>query len=205
MRLFSCFIPIVLLLSLPVLAGCTPVGVVVGAGATAGSIALEERGFEQGVKDRATEAAIAKQLLDFEFDAFRHINIEVVENRVLLTGVVAQQDHRVEAVKIAWAREGVTDVINEVIVGDAKSLLDSSKDAWIVAQLRTAVTLDEQIKAVNYSFEAVGGIVYLFGIAQNEAEIKRVTAHAREIDSVRRVVSHHMLLKSDPRRVPVSS
>ena len=182
------------------LAGCTPAGVAVGAGATAGSIALEERGFEQGVKDRVTEAAIAQELFDADLETFGNVEVEVYENRVLLTGVVREPEDRIAVLKIALKQEDVTEVINEILVGDPNSLLDDTNDAWISTQLRTAITLDKQIKAVNYVGEVSGGVIYLLGIAQNQAEIDRVVAHAREIKSVRRVVSQHVVLKDDPSR-----
>lgn len=183
------------------LIGCTPVGVAVGAGATVGSVALEERGFEQGVKDRVTEAAISKSLFDYNLDAFGNVGVEVVEGRVLLTGRVDKPEHRVEAVRFAWQEEGVVEVINEIRVGTSDdALADRGKDAWIATQLRTKITLDSQVKAVNYSAEVVDGTVYLFGIAQNESELKRVVAHARTIENVRRIVPDYVRMKDDPSR-----
>lgn len=189
-------------LALPLsLVGCTPVGVAVGAGATVGSVALEERGFEQGVKDRVTEAAISKSLFDYNLDAFGDVGVEVVEGRVLLTGRVDKPEHRVEAVRFAWQEEEVVEVINEIRVGTSDdSLADRGKDAWIATQLRTKITLDSQVKAVNYSAEVVDGTIYLFGIAQNESELNRVVAHARTIENVRRIVPDYVRMKDDPSR-----
>ncbi|MFN3401475.1 MAG: BON domain-containing protein [Ferrovibrio sp.] len=48
----------------------------------------------------------------------------------------------------------------------------------------------------------MNGTVYLIGLAQNDAEIVKVTDHARTIKGVRKVVSH-VWLKTDPRRRPV--
>ena len=62
------------------------------------------------------------------------------------------------------------------------------------------MTLDSAVKAVDSIFEAVGGTVYLFGVAQSDDEVARVTAHAREIKNVRRIVDHMMLKNSDARR-----
>ncbi len=180
---------------------CTPVGVAVGAGATVGSVALEERGFKQGVKDRVTETAISKSLFDYNLDAFSAVNVEVVEGRVLLTGRVENPEFRVEAVRLAWQEEDVVEVINEIRIGTSDDgLADKGKDAWIATQLRTKMTLDSQVKAVNYSAEVVDGTVYLFGIAQNDSELKRVVAHARTIENVRRIIPDYVRMKDDPAR-----
>lgn len=192
------------LAALTALSACTPVGLAVGAGATAGSVALEERGFQQGVEDRVVEASISKSLFDYDLDAFGNVNVEVVEGRVLLTGRVAEPEQRVQAVRFAWQEEDVVEVINEIRVGETGDLADKGKDAWIGAQLRTKITVDSQVKAVNYSTEVVNGTVYLFGIAQSESELKRVIAHARTIESVRKIVPDHVRLKDDPARKAVS-
>lgn len=197
-------VPVALILALGAalsLSACTPVGVAVGAGATVGSVALEERGFSQGVKDRVTEAAISKSLFDYNLEAFGDVNVEVVEGRVLLTGRVEKPEHRVEAVRFAWQEEEVTEVINEIRVGTSDDgLAEKGKDAWIATQLRTKLTLDSQVKAVNYSAEVVEGTVFLFGIAQSKSELDRVVAHARTIENVRRIVPDYVRMKDDPAR-----
>lgn len=192
------------LVGLATLAACTPVGIAVGAGATAGSVALEERGFKQGVADRVVEASISKSLFDYDLDAFGNVNVEVVEGRVLLTGRVSEPEQRVQAVRFAWQEDNVVEVINEILVGETGDLADKGKDAWIAAQLRTKITVDSQVKAVNYSAEVVNGTIFLFGIAQSESELKRVVAHARTIESVRKIVADHVRLKDDPSRKAVT-
>ncbi len=68
--------------------------------------------------------------------------------------------------------------------------LDYSRDVWITAQLRSKITFDSEILAINYSIETVNKVVYLMGVAQSEAEIDRVIRYARNIDYVRKVVNH---------------
>ena len=52
------------------------------------------------------------------------------------------------------------------------------------------MTFDENIMAINYSIETVNSIIYLIGIAADQAELDRVIAIARDIERVRRVISH---------------
>ena len=44
----------------------------------------------------------------------------------------------------------------------------------------------------------VNGIVYLIGIAQNQKELDRVIAHARDINYVRNIISHVRVKKGRP-------
>lgn len=189
-----------LLLSGAILSGCTPFGVVLGAGAAGGSMALEERGFEASARDKITGTTIEKRLIDSSFTLFRNVGVTVIEDRVYLTGVVATQDQRIEAAKIAWSVERVRDVLNEIEIGARGDLIDSGRDQAIETKLASILAFDGQVSAVNYSIEAVNGTVYIFGIAQSPAEIDRVKAQARGVANVRRIVSH-AVLKDDPDRV----
>ena len=187
------------LAGMTLLSGCTPVGVVVGAGAVAGSAAMQERGFEQVVTDKATEVAIQKKVFDADPASFRRLEVTVVEGRVLLSGVVPTVDDRIRAVESCWKTEDVVEVINEVLVGEDAGMVDNAYDAKIEAALEVDLTLDREVNAVNYIPDASGGTLFLMGIAQSQAELDRVIAHARNVERVRRVVSH-VQIKDSPER-----
>lgn len=165
------------------------VGTAIGVGATAGTAAMQERGFKTAVSDTTIDAKINFIYLDQGVN-FTRVTIDVHEGRVLLTGTVPTPKDRVEAVRFAWTVDGVSEVINELDVRDSSNLLDAVRDRWVSAQLRIKITFDSKIHAINYTIDTVNGTVYLLGVAQNRAEIQRVRNHATTIDYVRRVVSH---------------
>ncbi len=169
------------------LQGCT--GVVVGAGATAGVAAYSDRGIEGAAKDLKIEASILGSYLEKNQMLPIKIGVEVYEGRALLTGIAEDEQMRANAVKLAWTASGIREVLNEIqlVGGGAVNL---AKDSWITAQLKTQITFNKDIMAVNYVVETVNGTVYLIGIAQSQAELDRVLAHAREIDYVQNVISH---------------
>ena len=170
--------------------GCTPIGAAAGAGAAAGTMSAQERGFKTGVKDTVTLAKINQNWIEHDFNIFAKISAKVVEGRVLLTGTVPKSDDRIEAVRLTWQIDGVNEVLNEIEVADKSDLLDVTRDAWVTAQLRIKLTVDGEIKAINYAIDTVNGTVYLMGIAQDSTELQRVTAHARNLKYVRRIVSY---------------
>lgn len=187
-------------LSLALLAGaCTPVGTAVGAGAAVGVAAADERGVGGVVDDAKIRLQVNKLWLDQDFDLFRKIDLSVIEGRVLLTGEVAKPEHRVEAVRLTWQAEGVREVINEIKVGDASGIKDWKNDVWIATELRSRLMFDKFIRNINYTVDCVNAEVFISGIAQNQAELDRVVAHARDVPRVKRVVSY-VLLKDDPKR-----
>lgn len=196
----SIFISIVICLFSLILSGCTAIGVVVGAGAAAGSMALEERGFEQGTIDRAMGLEINKLLADKNNDLFLNVSITVVEGRVLLTGAVNDQESRISVLQTAWKVDGVDEVINEIQITQDGGILNLSRDTLVKGELVAAITFDKNVHAVNYYTSVVNGTVYLFGIAQDSKEVERVIDHAKQLSYVRRVISQ-MRLKDDPDRL----
>ena len=169
------------------LSGC--VGLAVGAGATAGTAALQDRGLGGAIGDTVIHGKITSAYLSNDVK-FKLIAVKVTEGRVLLTGTVPKPEDRVKAVRHAWKVEGVKTVINEIAVEDDSGVLDLARDKWVSTQLRLKITFDGKIKAINYAIDTVNGTVYLMGIAQNERELALVRNHARSLDYVRRVVSH---------------
>ena len=175
------------------LSGC--VGLAVGAGATAGTAAMQDRGLGGVIDDTVIHGKITRAYLANAVK-FKLIAAKVHEGRVLLTGTVRKPEDRIEVVRHAWKVKGVKTVINEIRVEDDSGVLDLARDKWVSAQLRLKITFDAKIKAINYAIDTGNGTVYLMGVAQNERELAIVRNHARSLEYVRRVVSH-VRIKSD--------
>jgi osmotically-inducible protein OsmY len=188
------------LLTACVLAACDPVTVTVaGAGGAVGMGAAEERGFEGAVDDTKIRAAINGQWIDHDVALFREVTLTVTEGRVMLTGSVAKQDTRIEAVRLTWQVAGVRQVIDEIQVTDESGFVSAVQDSWIANKLRTQLMFDGKVKNINYTVDVVNGVVYLMGIAQSQDEMDRVIDKARNLSDVKKVVNH-IVLKTDPRR-----
>ena len=170
------------------LAGCTPIGVATTVVATAGTKSAEERGFETSISDDAIWLEINRRLLDHDGALFEAVMLQVHEGRVLLSGEVPTQEARMEAVRIAWQPDGVAEIINELTVTTPGR--NEWRDFWIAEKIDGKLLFDRKIRSINYSVEAVDGVVYLIGIAQNEDELQRVIDHCRDVAYVRRIVSY---------------
>jgi osmotically-inducible protein OsmY len=177
---------------------CAPV-VLAGAGATAGVAATQERGAKGALSDTSIRVDINHLWFQKSTELYSSINLQVQEARVLLSGTVADPQTRVDAVRLVWQVEGVKEVINEIEVMDDSSLSDWFTDAKIGTELRNKLRFDEAVSSTNYSVEVVNQSVYLIGVAQDQAELDRVIAHAKDVQYVRRVVNY-VRLKDDPAR-----
>ena len=181
------------------LPACTGAGLVVGAGAAAVTAGQQERGFSQAVDDNRIAVAINGLLFKKHYTLFAQVKTQVTEGVVLLTGTVVKPADRVAVTRLVWQVDGVREVINEITVTETGGLVDQARDTLITGQLKLILLGDDKVASINYSITTVNGVVYLTGLAANDAELARVVNHARSLKYVRRVVNYTRL-KNDPRR-----
>jgi osmotically-inducible protein OsmY len=192
-------LPVLLPMLLPLmLGGCLP-GMLIGGGAAVGVAAAEEHGVSGAATDLRIQADINDKWLRASMEIESDVGLTIHEGRVLLTGKVRTPELRMQAVQLVWEVVGVREVIDEIQVAEAGGVGEYARDVAISTELRSRLLFDRNIQSINYSVETVAGTVYLMGIAQNQAELERVTAHARNIGYVKRVVSF-VRLKQD--RIP---
>lgn len=177
-----------LCLSALLLASCTPFAI--GAGALTGSAAAKEGGLSGAVSDAKIQAQINDLWFKYSTEAFGKLDMTVKNARVLLTGVVQNPNHRVEAVRLAWQPEGVEQVINEIKIAESEGVRGYARDAWVATRLRYALVRAPQVQSLNYTIDTVQGSVYLMGIAQSQAELDKALELARTIPNVKQVVSY---------------
>ncbi|MBE7635787.1 BON domain-containing protein [Sneathiella sp. P13V-1] len=187
------------ILGLGVLSGCTPVGAALGGAAIAGVVVAEERSVSDAFEDGQIKVSIVDRLLKESQSLFVDVSTTVIEGRVLLTGEVQNANTRRLVAELIWKIDGVREVINELQISDKNTVVNATEDSWISAKLKTRVLQDTSIKHVNYSFDTVNRVVYIFGIGQDSDEIERVYLHARDISGVRKIISH-AITKDSPKR-----
>ncbi len=175
---------------LAVVAGCSGTG---SGGLGLAQIAPAAGGGEEGL-DSVSDTEIRLQInylwAKHDLALFRKINLSVKDGRVMLTGSVINPKTRIDAVRLAWQAEGVQEVINEILVDDPATLVESARDHWITARLRARLMLDPEVGSDNFNIDAVGGSVYVMGVARDQEELDRVIAHAKNVDYVENVISH---------------
>jgi len=190
---------ILLLLGALPLSGCG--SLFVGAATTGGAVAVQERSIGDAVDDLTIRAELNQLFFEDNVDLLQSVSFNVIEGRVLLKGAVKKQEHRLHALQLAWKASGVREVINEIQVTDEGGIVNYARDTWISTQLTAEILFDKDILSINYNIETVNGVIYVVGIAQDQAELDKVVDHARRIKNVKQVVSH-VVMRDDPRRTP---
>jgi len=186
------------LLAAAPLAACIETAVVGGAAAGT-SVALQERGVKGTASDIGIRSEIVHYWTQTDQRYLSDLNLQIYEGRVLVSGEVANEDLRAQAIQLAWKAKGVREVINEVEVGGAGGVGTYWRDSLIVRELDFRLLTTKGVPYNDVSIECFNGVVFLIGVADTQEGIDGASNVARNIKNVRKVVNY-MLLKSDPRR-----
>jgi osmotically-inducible protein OsmY len=173
------------------LGGCAAavVGGVAAAGG-AGYAAGQERGVTGEIDDFAVKNNVMNGIANQTPALPVQVGVTVYDGRVLLTGTATTPEAKVRAAALARGAVGVKAVYDQIAVAPPITPWRAVKDAWITTRLRSDLSLDASVKALNYTIETDDGSVYLMGSARTQGELDRAVAWARNIPDVKRVVSY---------------
>lgn len=170
--------------------GCAAVGAVGAIGAATTSVVTgQDRSVGRSIDDSTATAEVKRRLMAFDRQAYAHVDVQVSRGQLLLSGTTPRQEDKDFAERIAWNVSTVESVSNQISVGAAPSMMRTSQDNFISAQVRTKLLSDPQIKGVNFNIETRSGVVYLMGVARSDDELSRALELTRFVGGVERVVS----------------
>ena len=167
------------------LQGCVTaavVGVVGGA-----VVAKDNRSVGQQIDDQNIEikalAEIAKQ--DALTEGSR-IKVVSVNGRILVVGQAKNEYVRDLAIKTVNNIDGVSQVYNQLRIGNKTSLTTQSNDVWLTSKVKTALFTDDNIDATNIKVVTENGEVFLMGVVE-QTQASAAVEVARNISGVNRV------------------
>ena len=182
------------------LQGCSPTGTVLGAGARTGLALAEDRPVEEIWGDTLLKVTINKKLLETSFsETFWSLNTTIFEGRVLITGNVKNTTLRDQVSQIVWGVKGVREVLNEIEIQETNTVTQIARDKFIQTSLQARMLGDKIVSDINYKMIAHNNVLYIIGVAQSQAELEKVVAHARAIRYVKRFVNY-IWLADNPSR-----
>ena len=170
--------------------GCSPTGLLATSGGTAMVVAEGDRSLGTVVDDATIKVNIAAKFIGAGENIFVEINTTVLEGRVLLTGLVGEQETRIEAVRLVWEVEGVNEIINEIEIGNRTTLKDYASDLWINTQARAVAAKTVGIKAITFNFETIQGKIYIAGITARPDLLDEMTLALKSIKGVDEIVNY---------------
>ena len=174
---------------------CSPAGVLASGGATTMVVAEGDRSLGTVVDDATIKVNIAAKFINSGDDLFVNVNTTVLESRVLLTGLVSNQEVRIEAVRLVWEVEGVKEVINEIEIGNRSSIKDYAKDLWINTQAKAIAAKTIGLRSVAYNFETINGKIYIAGITSKADQLESVVEELKNIKGVSEIINYVIIKK----------
>ena len=169
-----------------ILTGCVGVGSegVLGTGV---SIYLDPRSLGTQIDDSIMQKSLLIRIAKTDKKYILDVSSKVVDGHIFLTGVVEKVDEKILMTKVAWKIEGARSVKNNIEVKDKFSLKNYSQDVLISSQMKVALLANKKISMSNYQVNTVNQVIFIFGIAANEAERKEIMNEASLIKDVKSV------------------
>jgi len=160
------------------------------------SIALDPRTLGTQIDDSIMQKNLVARLVLSEKKYLVKISIKVLDGRIFLGGKVDELEEKLKITKMAWETKGARSVKNNIAVKQKFSFKNIATDVLITSQLRTALILNKNVKAVNFNIDTINQKIYVFGIAHDENEKKEIIQEAKQIVDVKEVVTS-ILMVSD--------
>ena len=169
---------------------CSPAGILASGGATGMVVAEGDRSLGTVVDDATIKINVAAKFINSNDNLFVDISTSVLEGRVLLTGLVDNQEIRIDAIRRVWEVEGVNEVINEIQIGNRSSLKECAQDVWITTQVRGLAAKTVGLRSVAYNFETIQGKVYVVGITSRPEQLEAIIDVAKTVKGVTEIVNY---------------
>ena len=169
---------------------CSPIGILGGATTSTMVIAEGDRSLGTVVDDTTIKINISAKFLKSNNNLFVDVGSNVIEGRVLLTGLVETQEIRIDAVKTVWEVEGVKEVVNEIIVGSNSTIKEYANDLWINTQAKALTAKTVGLRSLSYNFETIKGRVYVAGITSRPTQLDEVIKVIKTIKGVEEIVNY---------------
>ena len=180
---------LILIFSLNILS-CSPAGILASGGATGMVVAEGDRSFGSVVDDATIKINIAAKFINSDDNLFVDVSTSVLEGRVLLTGLVDNQEIRIDAMRRVWEVDGVNEVINEIQIGNKESLKEYAQDVWITAQVRGLAAKAVGLRSIAYNYETIQGKVYIVGVTSRPEQLEAIIDVAKTVKGVTEIVNY---------------
>ena len=177
-------------LALFFLYACSPANILATGGGSAMVIAEGDRSMGAVIDDATIKVNIAAKFISSEDNLFVDVSTTVLNGRVLMTGLVDNQEIRIDAVRRVWEVEGVQEVINEIQIGNRASLKEYANDVWINTQAKAVAAKAVGLRVVAYNFETIQGKVYIAGITSRPEQLEDLINAVKTIKGVKEIVNY---------------
>lgn len=123
-----------------------------------------------------------------------HVEIEVNDGVVELTGTVEEESLKSLAENTVRNIPGVVDVDNRIVVEPSPP---ERSDAWIALKVRTTLLVHAHVSLTKTDVEVVDGVVTLTGSVDSVAQKELTASYAQEVEGVKEI-DNQLVVKETP-------
>lgn len=150
------------------LQGCITAAVVSSA-AVATKVATDPRSAGRQLDDETLEEKVAYNLnQDAQLKEEARINVVAYNGKVLLIGQAPNDSAKEQARNISAGVDGVSNVYDEIRVGEKIGVIQIGKDSLITAKIKSHLLANSEVKATEVKVITENGEVFLMGNLSNE-------------------------------------
>jgi len=169
--------------------GCA--GLVVGGAATGVAVIHDRRSSGTVIDDQGLSWKVSSAIFEeTELSEPSHINVNVYNKVILLTGETPSEDLKLRANAIAAQTSGNKKIYNELAIASPTSLTTRTNDTYITAKVKTVLLEIDDIPTFDPTRVKVvteNSVVFLMGLVTTQ-EANAVTEKARNVSGVKKVV-----------------
>ena len=170
--------------------GCSPANILAGGASTGMVVAEGDRSIGAVVDDATIKINIAAKFINSNDNLFVDVSSTVLDGRVLLTGLVDNQEIRIDAVRRVWEVDGVNEVVNEIQIGNRASLKEYAQDVWITTQVKGLAAKTLGLRSIGYNFETIQGKVYIAGITKKPSQLEELIEATKTVKGVTEIINY---------------
>ena len=170
--------------------GCSPANILAGGAGTGMVVAEGDRSIGAVVDDATIKINIAAKFINSNDNLFVDVSSTVLDGRVLLTGLVDNQEVRIDAVRRVWEVDGVNEVVNEIQIGNRASLKEYAQDVWITTQIKGLAAKTLGLRSIGYNFETIQGKVYIAGITKKPSQLEELIEATKTVKGVTEIINY---------------
>lgn len=166
---------------------------------------MEDRVTDDQVTDTKIGTGILSSFSDKDKGLLLDVNVDVWEQRVMLTGTLDDPKMRQEVVQLVRADQRVRKIYDEIQIvtraekdqrREAAKTKDEPKkegvgqavnDFWIETKISAKLIATRGVTSVNYRWRSVRNVIYLIGRARNDEELKTVLDIIRHTEGVTQI------------------
>tara|TARA_Y100001970_G_scaffold222891_1_gene274290 strand:+ start:3958 stop:4551 length:594 start_codon:yes stop_codon:yes gene_type:complete len=158
------------------------------------SVAFDPRSVGTQIDDSIMQKNLSTRIILLDKKYVLSVKSKVLDGRIFITGKVDTTEEKLKITKMAWETKGARSVRNDIKIKEKFNFKQSAKDLLITSQLRTAIIVNKNIKAINYQIDTYKNKIYIYGIAITSDEKDEIINEAKRIPDVEDIIASILLV-----------